>query len=102
MKLQVELLNAIAYFDKETKEPKTRLSYRCLNFKHRQSTEKMKGFSELSVYLDSHDLFNKLSVESFGVQAELIFTEQSNPSNPLKNILKLESVKIGDNVISLL
>lgn len=102
MKFQVELLSAIAYIDKKTNLPKTRLGYRCLETKYRQSTEKMKGFSELCVYLDTHDVFNKLNSDMFGIQSELEFIEKPNQNNPLKNSLELKTIKVGNNVINIL
>lgn len=102
MKFQVELLNCLAYTDKKTNQPKTRLSYRCLESKYRQETKNLKGFSELCVYVDGQDLFNKLSIDMFGLQSELEFIESPSASNPLKNTLILKSVKVGNNVINLL
>lgn len=100
MKIQVELLSVLAYTDKKTNEPKTRLGYRCLEPKYKQNTEKLKGFSELSIYLDNHDLFNKLTADMFGVQAELEFEEKPTISNPLKNVLTLKTIRVGNNAIS--
>ena len=102
MKFQVELLSCLAYIDKKTNEPKTRLGYRCLEPKYRQNTKNMKGYSELSVYLDSHNLFDKLTPDMFGLQSELEFKEEPNPTNPTKKILTLINIKVGNNVISVL
>ena len=100
MKIQVELLSVLAYTDKKTNEPKTRLAYRCLGSKYNQYAKNKKGFSELSIYLDTHDLFNKLSSDMFGVQAELEFEEKPSVSNPLKNLLTLKTIKVGNNIVT--
>lgn len=100
MKIQVELLSVLAYTDKKTNEPKTRLAYRCLEPRYKQNSKNLKGFSELSIYLDTHDVFNKLTVDMFGVQAELEFEEKPTISNPLKNLLTLKTIKVGNNVIT--
>lgn len=102
VKFQVELLNAVAYLDKKTYLPKTRIGYRYLETKYKQNTEKFKGYSELEYYLDTHDVFNKLTENDFGVQCELEFVETQNSNNPLKRRLSLKSIKVGNNVINIL
>lgn len=102
MKLQVELLSALAYTDKKTNQPKTRIGYRLLESKYRQNSSNMKGFSELSYYLDGHEAFNKLDANCFGVQAEIDVSNEPSKSNPLKNVQVLKSIKVGDNVINIL
>lgn len=102
MKYKVELLSCLAYNDKKSNEPKTRLGYRLLEDKFRQNTKNLKGFSELSYYIDGHDVFNKLESTYFGVQAELEISTEPSKSNPLKSIQVLKSIKVGDNVINIL
>lgn len=102
MKLQVELLSCLAYADKKSNEPKTRVGYRMLEEQYRQDTANLKGFSELSFYIDGHDLFNKLKKEYFGVQAELEVTSQPSKNNPMKNIQIVKTIRVGNNVINLL
>lgn len=102
MKLQVELISCLAYDDKKTKEPKTRIGYRLISPEYRQNTKTLKGYSELSAYIPGHDVFNRMKPEYFGVAAELDGEEVISPSNPTRKILKLKSVKIGNDNISLL
>lgn len=102
MKLQVELLSCLAYKDKKDGSPKTRLGYRMLEEKYRNNTQTLKGFSELSYYINGHELFNAIKPEYFGVQAIIETTEEPSVTNPLKNVIKLKSIKVGDNVISVL
>lgn len=104
MKFQVELLNCLPYIDKKSNQPKTRLAYRCIDTKYKQSTDKFVGYPELSVYLDTHNLFNSLKEKSeyFGVAVELEFVEQPSKTNPLKSDLKLKSIIVGNDVISVL
>lgn len=102
MKVNAELISLVAYTDKKTNQPKTRIGYRLLDNKYRQSTDKMKGFSELSVYVDGHDIFNKFKADWCGCQVELELEERPSTSNPLRNIQVIKNIKVGDNVISLL
>lgn len=102
MKIQAELLSVLAYLDKNSKQPKTRLAYRCLDSKYRQNTDKLKGFSDLSVYLDTHQLFKELKPEHFGVQAELEMIEVPAENNPFRKTLKLKTIRVGNDLISVL
>lgn len=101
-KIQAELLSCLAYTDKKTNQPKTRLGYRLLESKYRQDTNNLKGFSELSTYVDGHVLFNNMKPEYFGVQAEIEIEERPSSSNPLRNVQVIKSIKVGENVISVL
>lgn len=100
--IKAELLSCLAYTDKKTNQPKTRIGYRLLDDKYRQDTAKLKGFSELSTYVDGHNLFNNMKPEYFGVQAEIELEERPSTSNPLKNVQVIKNIKIGNNVISVL
>ena len=102
MKMQVELLSCLKYTDKKTNQEKIRLGYSCLDPKMRQDTAKLKGYSELSVYLEDISIFDKLKVEDFGIAAILEFTKEQSPNNPLRDILKLKSINVGSNVINIL
>lgn len=102
MKYKVELLSALAYTDKKTNEPKTRIGYRLLEDQFRQDTKNLKGYSELSYYIDGHDVFNELKATYFGVVAELEISTEPSKSNPLKSIQVLKSITVGENVINIL
>ena len=100
--IKAELLSCLAYTDKKTNQPKTRLGYRLLDLKYRQDTNNLKGFSELSTYVDGHTLFNNMKPDYFGVQAEIELEERPSSSNPLRNVQVIKSIKVGENVISVL
>ena len=102
MKFQVELLYCVGYNDKTTKEPKTSLTYRMLDPKMVKSTDKLKGYMTLTVYCDTHKLFNALKPEYFGAVAELEVIEQPNPNNPMRRTMLLKAVKVGNELINLL
>lgn len=102
IKVQAELISILAYTDKKSNTPKTRIGYRLLDNKYRQDTAKLKGFSELSVYIDGHDAFNKIKADWCGCQVELELEERPSTTNPLRNVQVIKCIKAGDNVISLL
>lgn len=102
MKMQVELLSCLKYVDKKTNQDKVRIGYRCLDPKFRQDKANLKGYSELSVYLEDTSIFDKLKVEDFGIAVILEFTKEQSPNNPLRDILKLKSINVGSNVINIL
>lgn len=100
--IKAELLSCLAYTDKKSNQPKTRLGYRLLDLKYRQDTNNLKGYSELSTYVDGHNLFNNMKPEYFGVQAEIEIEEQPSKSNPLRSVQVIKNIKVGENVISVL
>lgn len=101
MKYQVELLSCLTYKDKDG-DLSTRLGYRLLSLDYLQDSSKFKGFSEMSYFCKGSDLFDKLSKQHFGVQAELTTEERPSQSNPLKKITVVKSIKVGNELISLL
>ena len=102
MEYQVELISCLVYEDKETKAKKTRLGYRMLDPKLIQVSDKFKGYSELSFFLDGTKLFDWLKGSDFGVQVTIKVTEVPSVSNPLRKSVVLQSVKIGNEHIDLL
>lgn len=101
MKYQVELLSCLTYKNKDG-ELSTRLGYRLLNPTFLQDSPKFKGYSEMSYFCDGTSLFDKLKKNHFGVPAELTTEEKPNPSNPLKKVVVVKSIKIENELINLL
>lgn len=102
MKLKVELLYCTRYTDDKTNQPKSLLNYRLLESNFITTTDKMKGYLVLLIGSDTHKLFNFLKPEHFGQPAEIEVIEVPNPSNPMRTSKTLKSVKIGNDIISLL
>lgn len=103
MKLNVVILNALRYQDKESKKEKMRIGYALCDKNAVSIQEKFKGVSELSVFLDfSEELWNAITVDTIYTPSEFVFEENLNPRNPLKKILNLKSVKLKNANIDLL
>lgn len=101
--LKVLIQNVLKYEDK--KNPgvyKTRLGYFVPDSESLQSTDKFKGFAELSYFSNDTKLFESLETKHMGQSAVLKFKEVSNPSNPLKSSLKLTTIEFKNETISLL
>lgn len=101
MKYQVELISCLTYKDNDG-ELSTRLGYRLSNPEYLQCTDRFKGFSEMSYFSKGTELFNKLKKEYFGVQAEIITEEKPSQSNPLRKVVVVKSIKVGNELINLL
>lgn len=102
MELNVTILNVLRYTDKETGEPKIRIGYINNDSKCIENTSKFKGYPELSVFLDENDLWDKLDMTLIGNIAKFVFERTPNPRNPLKDIVKLKTIKCKDVNISIL
>lgn len=101
--LKVLLLNVLKYEDKENKGVwKSRLGYICVTQDALQESEKFKGLAELSYFTTGTDLFDKLSKNHMYQTATLNFEKVVNPRNPLRDSMKLVSIKLKDETISLL
>lgn len=100
MKYQVELISCLTYKDKDG-EISTRLGYRLLGNDYLQENDKFKGYAEMSYFCKGIELFNKLTKNCFGVQAELTTEERPSKTNPLRKVVALKSIKVNNELISL-
>lgn len=101
MKYQVELISCLTYKDKDG-DLSTRLGYRLLSPDYLQDTSKFKGYAEMSYFCKGTELFDKVSKDNFGVQAELVTEERPSKNNPLRKVVVLKSIKVGNELINLL
>ncbi len=94
MELNVTLLNFLSYKDKKSNEPKVRIGYICNDKQYIKNTSTMKGYCELSVYVDDKDgLFDKLKTEMCGDLATLVLEKRPSESNPFREVLVLKEIK---------
>lgn len=101
MELKIRLTGCLAYEDKESKQPKTRLGYILADPSMKQDTKNFKGYADLGVYYDSHDNFNKIPTDFYGEVVIASVEDKPNPKNPLKMTRVIKSIKLGNNVIDL-
>lgn len=101
--LKVILQSVLKYEDKNEKGVyKSRLGYILANKDAIQCTDKFKGFSELSYFSNDTQLFDSLNSSHMGQSATLVFTKVQNPRNPLRDSMKLKSIVLKDETISVL
>lgn len=99
--LKIMLTGCLLYEDKETKQQKTRLGYHLMEPSMKQNEKNFKGFTDLGVYYDGSEIYNKLPVEIFGQVVTAIIEEKPNPRNPLRKTSVIKSIKAGSSVIDL-
>lgn len=100
MLVNVEILNIIKY-KKDDKE-KTRISYRLLDKESVSNSDKFKGYSELSVYLDNTIVFDTLGTNHCGIALKFKFEEVANSFDPMKKKVVLKEILHNDKSICLL
>ena len=91
--MEVELLNVIKYQTKDNRE-RTMLRFRSIDKDSFSDNSKFKGYSVIESYYDGYDVFDKIPKELFGVRVVINLKRLINPSNPLKQSLKV--VKVND------
>lgn len=106
--LNVTILNVLRYEEKnkatgeKTGKEKIRIGYILLGKDSIQDTNKFKGLSEMSYFLDySEDIWNKLSTKLISQPVSFIFESTQSTRDPLKTYLKLKSINCKDETISL-
>lgn len=97
MELNVTILNFIRYEDKETKKPKIRIGYINNDKNYIERGTKVKGYPELSVYIDDNALWDLFDVAMCGDTAVFVFEKTPNPRNPLKDITHLVEIRTNKN-----
>lgn len=102
MKTNIMLLNVLAYEKKETGKKGTRLGLIFSEKESLQDTDKFKGFSEISLYYDGHEVFNKIPVSWIGRPLIAYIKEISNPSNPMRKKQVISCLEFENNSIDLL
>ena len=100
MKVQVMLLNVLAYEKDEKKG--TRLGLIFCEKDSVQDTVKFKGFTEVSLFYDGHEVFEKIPTDFIGRPVTAYITEKSNARNPFKKTQIISSLEYENNTISLL
>lgn len=102
MKIQIILLNAMKYKDKETGQDKVRLGYVPFDKGSLRDEDKFKGFTELGGYISNVEVLNNLQKTDFMQECTLIGEEITNPRNPFKKSMKLTTLITKNATISLL
>lgn len=102
MKTNILLLNVLAYEKKDTKKKGTRLGLIFTDKDSLQDAEKFKGFSDVSLYYEGHDVFNKIPVSWIGRPLTAYIKEISNPSNPMRKKQVISCIEYENNSIDLL
>lgn len=102
MKTNIMLLSVLAYEKKETEKKGTRLGLIFSEKESLQDTDKFKGFSEISLYYDGHEVFNKIPVSWIGRPLIAYIKEISNPSNPMRKKQVISCLEYENNSIDLL
>ena len=102
MKTNIMLLNVLAYEKKDTGKNGTRLGLIFTEKESLQDTDKFKGFSEISLYYDGHEVFNKIPLNWIGRPITAYIKEVTNPSNPMRKKQVISCLEYENNSIDLL
>ena len=97
MLVDVEVLNIFKYTDKKTNVDKCALEYRLLAEESKANTLKFKGYSRLTIFLDSADLFDKFDIKLIGKHLVFNLVETQNIQNPMRKSIALKSIKNEKN-----
>ena len=99
MKTQIMLLNVLKYENEKGKG--TRVGLIFCEKDSLQSTEKFKGFSEISLYYDV-DVFDKIPTDFIGRQLTAYIIERSSKTNPLRKSQIISSLEYDNRTVDLL
>lgn len=99
MKVQVMLLNVLKYENEKGKG--TRVGLIFCEKDSLQTTDKFKGFSEISLFYDS-DVFEKIPVDFIGRPVTAYIVEKSSSKNPLRKTQVINSLEYENRTIDLL
>ena len=90
MNTKITILNVLKY-EKEGRKG-TRIAIIFPDKNNIQSRDSFKGFADISVYYDNHDVFNAIPVDIIGRECEAILEEKVNPNNPLRRSTVIKSI----------
>lgn len=96
------LLNVLAYEKKETGKKGTRLALIFSEKESLQDTDKFKGFSEISLFYDGHEVFEKIPINWIGRPLIAYIKDVSSPSNPMRKKQVISCLEYENNSIDLL
>lgn len=84
MKANIELIGLLKY-EKDGKQG-TRISYRFSDkeFFNNGSSGRSKGYSDLSIFVNGHEVYDKIPAEWCGKICILEYDEEPYPNNPFK------------------
>lgn len=99
MKVQVMLLNVLKYENEKGKG--TRVGLIFCEKDSLQSTDKFKGFSEISLFYEI-DVFDKIPVDFIGRPVTAYIVEKSSTKNPLRKQQIISSLEYDNRIIDLL
>lgn len=101
MKIGVTILNVLKYEDKKTGLPKVRIGYILTEKDAIRETEKFKGLSELSLFLDDASVFDKVKTEYLLTPVQFVLDEKTSPVDPFKKVAVLKQIITKNETISL-
>jgi len=99
MNVQIMLLNVLKYENEKGKG--TRLGLIFCEKDSLQSTDKFKGFSEVSLFYDA-DVFDKIPADFIGRPVKAYIVERASKSNPLRKNQIISSLEYENRTIDLL
>lgn len=100
MKTQIMLLNVLAY-DKNGKKG-TRLGLIFAEKESLGSTDKFKGYKEISLFYEGHEVFNKIPIDIIGRPITAYIKEVTDPINPLRKNQVIHCLEDEKRTIDLL
>lgn len=102
MKTKIMILNVLAYEKKDTGKKGTRLGLIFTNEDSLQDVEKFKGFSEISLFYDGHEVFNKIPSNWIGRHITAYIKDISSPINPMRTKQIISSIQYENDTIDLI
>lgn len=100
MQTQVMLLNVLKYEKNEKKG--TRIGLIFAEKDSLQETPNFKGYKEIGVFYDGHEVFSKIPKDFIGRPVTAYIKEITNPINPLKKSQIIATLEYENNSIDLL
>lgn len=84
MQAKIELIGLLKY-EKDGKKG-TRIAYRFLGkeFYADGSNGRSKGFSDLQLFLDGHDVYDRIPADWCGKECTIEYSKEPLPNNPFK------------------
>lgn len=102
MEQNIQIQNVMTYIDKKDGKPKTRVGFFLSDVSQKADNKSYRGYSELSLFYDGNEIFNKISNDMIGKPLLAKLKTITNVTNPMKSHQVIESFRYAGSTINLL
>lgn len=102
MKEKIVILNVLTYEDKNSKEPRTRLSFIFQDEKYFIDSTNLKGRSEIACYYNNGDVFKKVPSGVIGKPINATLETRVSPYNPMRSTQIIKAIEVNGAMVNLI